>query len=234
MPVAIAYKQSGGGSTSSTANIVAAAFAAPTSVGNLIVVTTNAGGTANVITSITDTALNTYVKVFSVANNNAVSLDIWYAANISAVGSNVVTAHRVSAAAGTIIAAEYTGVASAAPLDVSTNAPGASTAAAASGTTATTVQANELVIGAVGSGVLGTTSATLGSGFTNLLLQSISGNFVAQESKVAPAIGTQSAAFTLNSASDYWVCGCVVFRGASVPLNRYLGATQAVIHSYDY
>jgi hypothetical protein len=231
--VAIGFVQSAGGNTGAAANIATSAFSSATTLNNLIVVTANGGGTANAITSVTDTALNTYSKVFSIAFGSAVSLDVWYATGIAVVGSNVVTGHRASGAAGTLVAAEYSGIAISSPADVFVTGTASSNASAASGSTATTVMASELVVGGVGSGLLGTTSATLGAGYTNLAQQSVSGNFVAQESKVVSAIGTQSAAFTLNVA-DYWVCGCVTFRGAIVPLNRYLAAPQAVMRSYVY
>ncbi len=231
--MAIAYIQAAGGGVGAVANIPTAAFGSATITGNAIIVTANGGSTAGSITSVTDSASNTYVKVFSVAFSSAVSLDIWYAVNITGSSSLVVTANRGGAAAGTIVAAEYSGLATVSPSDVFVTATASSNAAAASGSTGLTAVANELVIGGVGSGLLSTTSATAGSGYTNLNQQSVSGNFVAQESKVVSAIGTQSAAFTLNVA-DYWVCGCATFKGVPGPIGKCTAVATAVKRSYFY
>ena len=230
--MAIAFVQSITGSANST-SIPTSAFSSPTATGNLIVVAISGGSSVNGVTSVTDTAGNTYAKIFSAANSSLAILDMWYAANITGVGSNVVTVTRSSAVLTVLAACEYSGIA-AVPLDVWVTGTASGVTAAASGSTATTTVANELVVGGVGTGAAGTTTATAGSGYGNLVQKSGASLFVAQESKAVSSTGTQSAAFTLGSA-DYSVCGCTTFKGAPDPIGDInCISKQAVNRGYFY
>ena len=229
--MAIAFVQTTTGSANST-SIPTSAFSTATTTSKFIVVVISAGATANVVKSITDTAGNTYTKLFSVTTGSVVGLDMWYAANIVGVSSNIVTATRSPSGLTLIAACEYSGIATA-PADVSVTGTGASSTAAASGSTATTAVATELVVGGVGAGALGTSTATAGSGYSNLAQLAGSGIYVAHESKIVSSTGTQSAAFTLN-ASDYWVCGCATFKGVPEPIGKRITVSTAVQRSYFY
>lgn len=215
---------------SSGASTTTSAFSSATTTGNLIVVSISTNGAANAVTSVTDTAGNTYAKVWSVANSSVTS-DLWYAENITGGASQTVTVTVSTARATAVVAHEYSGISLTSSLDKSVTATGSSNAPA-SGNTPTTTVASEIVIGAVAM-LGGATTFTVGSGYTNLNQQLAANVATAQESLVTTSTGTQSAAFGA-SATTIWACGCVTFKGAPDPIGKRVSTSQAVKRSYFY
>lgn len=211
--MAINFVQSTTGSNSVSPTVTTAFGSAVTS-GNLIVLAIgNDSALTGQITSITDTGGNTYTgPVFDTVNT--ATLAMYYAQNVTGGSSFQVTVNWNEAATGlvVVVAQEFSGVATSSSKDVHSSATGASTTPD-SGTTGTTAQANELVVGAVCYGGLITTTS-LGSGYTNLGKIDIANAGTGQESKVVSSVGTQSATFGL-AASRSWIAGVVTFKEAS-------------------
>jgi hypothetical protein len=144
-------------SSSSSGTTVAATFASANTTGDLIIANVSAAGAT--VSSVTDSAGNTYTQAISGCDSHNNCSAIWYAANIKAGSSNKVTATlSASVSWNAIDIAEFHGVST---LDKTASGTGTSTSPASS--SATTTSANELIIGA------GNTDATFtaaGSGFT--------------------------------------------------------------------
>jgi len=123
-----------------------------TTTGNTIIVASHVynGPPSSPVTSITDTAGNTYTRCGAVEGfSSSASQEMWVATNITGHASNVITIHR-SAESGypRISVAQYSGLATSGVCDASsTRNSTASSTTHTSNSTATTAQANELVVG---------------------------------------------------------------------------------------
>ncbi len=203
------------GATSYTATIT------PTA-GNVLIV----GCISNVntfaapgITGITDTKGNTYLAAAAASREAAgftAATDILYAP-VTTGGADTLTLTLAGTGGGNYggfcWVREYSGLATSAVFDKAASAT-ASSASATSGATAATVQANELVIGLVGSGT-GLASYTAGTGFGRLVsaLGAGSGYDGAMEDKIVAAAGAQTATFTIPSSASY-ACAVATFKDA--------------------
>jgi hypothetical protein len=199
--------------TSGTGTLTTSAFAGSTTTGNLIVVGVSFdSGTLNTVTAVSDSKSNTYTKILDLDGTQDVTL--WYAQNITGGASHTVTVTFNSGAGAALgfVAQEFTGIASSSSLDKSVIAQGTSTTPA-SGNTAATTQADELVVGVLGFSST-STSITLGSGYSNLGSVTGTNLSAALESKVVAATGAQSAGATLG-ASRAWCMGVATFKAAS-------------------
>jgi glucose/arabinose dehydrogenase/PKD repeat protein len=172
---------------------------------NAIVVGWN-DSTGNV-TSVTDSAGNTYQLAAAVTRGNRVSQAVYYAKNIAAAaaGANTVTVRFDKAVNyADVRVLEYGGLDRANPLDVSKSAAGS--ASTASSGAATTTTGTELVLGA-GTITGGFTNA--GSGFTTRIITTPDGDIA--EDRVVTATGSYSATARGHGA---WVMQMVTFRAA--------------------
>lgn len=125
--------------------------------------------------------------------------------NITASASHTVTI-TWSASCGSslaVAAASYSGLITTDPFDVDAGDTWTSTATPTSNTTATTTQANELVIGSFVSTNCTSTTVTAGSGYTERVESATGGSVfacVAIEDKNVSSTGTQVADFALSPA----------------------------------
>lgn len=200
------FQTSGGLSTTSTA-----AFAATTTVGNAIIVgLTNDSVTA--VTSVSDTAGNTYSKVIGQLVNTEVA--IWVAYNISSAAS-VVVSFVCGSNDGTIWAQEWAGLSTTSAAD-QTAVNTASTAGAITiGTTSTTTVANELVFAIASVDVAPGWGFTVGSGYSNFSQLTTSFIGAAIETAVISSIGAQSPGITLaNPNLMTWRSAVATFKQA--------------------
>jgi hypothetical protein len=131
--------------------------------GTSLVVTTNAAvaagddilvtfatDPAGAVSSVSDSALNTYNQVVDVTNSGNVRTIILAAYNVTALsGGSTITINHASVTARSAVVSVFRGLADSAVLDQTKTATGTS-AAVSSGSTGTTTQADELLIGAVG------------------------------------------------------------------------------------
>jgi hypothetical protein len=197
------------GSTSATVT-----FAAPTTAGSLLVL--SAGlytGLTKPITAVTD-GKNTWTKIgaFAVSGKNSDG-EIWYAANAAPVTSVTVT---TGAAAVALQVQEFSGVATAAPLDVSIGT--SNTGTSASSGSVTPVGPHDLVVGFI-AGHANTQPVTVtATGFTNQPQQtSGSGSSIASVVsgyQVLSAASPQAYTGTFASSMN-WAAAVVCFKAAS-------------------
>ena len=157
--VAAARVQSATGNTgSSSASSFNVSLAAPPATGNtLVAIISTRGTSASRITGITQTGV-VWSRAAQAANTNGTTTEIWYAMNVSGAATSL-TISQASSLRSAAVVIEYAGILAAYALDQTANATGSS-AAAATGTTATTSQANEVWVGGIG---FISSSPTLGS-----------------------------------------------------------------------
>lgn len=168
-------------------------------------------GTLNTVTGITDSKGNTWLKAIEL--DAVVLLSLWYCAGIVGGSGHTLTIAYNDAVGSAIscVLQEFTGIATS-PLDRTVSAQGTSNTPS-SGATAATAQADELVVGLVGWGGA-TSTATLGSGYTNLAQVALTDASSAMESKIVAATGAQTAAMTLGASRD-WAAICATFKAAA-------------------
>lgn len=173
------------------------------------------------VTSVTDNQGNTYTLIKSAGSNNGKAVIAW-ATNVTASGTFTVTInHPTSSSVGYTIA-EVSGAASSS-FDVSAvgDLAGASSTDA-NATTATTAQANEIVLAVMGinGGNSPGWSITGPGGFTNMGLEQGSG-FTAppysSDYKVVSSVGTQAVQYTHTDldGSHSWSIVVATFKDAT-------------------
>ncbi len=208
-----ALAQSTGATETTTATSLVATFTNPTTAGNLLVLSASVyTGATNHITSITDSAGNTWTRIgaFSVASHNSDG-EMWFSANAASVTS--VTAHLGAAATMALGVQEFSGLAPT-PLDVAAGTAGTSTAAASGPATAT--GANELAVGFVTGHANAQTMTVTSAGYTALPQRTSTGTIasVVTGYKVLGAGSGESFTASFGTAM-YWATGIAIFRPAS-------------------
>jgi uncharacterized repeat protein (TIGR01451 family) len=179
------------------------AFTSANTSGDFLVVTGSAARPATTL-AVSDTLGNSYLTAFGPVTDPAqnVTIYIWFVP-MSKGGANSVTITPSGPAALEIHVSEWSGLASASPVDQTAWATG-SGAAVSSGALTTTAD-GELVFGYAW--VLNT--ATAGTGFTPMSL--INGDL--DEYQIQPAAGSVAATFSQTSGT--WFAAMVTFRPAS-------------------
>lgn len=191
-----------------------ATFGSNVTAGNLIVVLV---ASAQNITSLSDGLGNTYTKIDADITADSKSGDLWYAKNITG-GSCTITSTTTNYNDTCIIAFEFSGLDTTAPLDqhTYTNESGYVTSHS-SGSTSTTTQADELVIGAY-NGSANDAGYAAGATFTGLVSKDGADLYTSagMEYKTVSSTGTQSADMTTSQFQR----GCMfvaTFKAASAP-----------------
>lgn len=186
--------------TSTSGNILIAAIEADVVAQNGITVTDNKG--------------NTWSRVISNSLPSTFDLEIWVAINIIGGATHTVTATDNGGGVDSlIIVEEWSGAALTGASDKSAGATGVASTALNSSASATTTQADEIVIGA---GVAsGNVTMTAGAGYTNLTKVNTTFSTLAFESKVVSSTGAQTATMTSGTAGS-WVCQVATFKQALV------------------
>jgi hypothetical protein len=177
------------------------------------------------ITSVTDSAGNTYQVAVPTARGNGLSQAIYYAKSIKAAtaGSNTVTVIFSAAAPFIDIrATEYSGLDPASPFDVGLSASG--TSATANSGSVTTTAAQELVFGA---GMTTSVFTAAGANFTSRIITSPDADIV--EDRFVTATGSYSAAAPVDGSAA-WVMQAAALKSAS---QSPAAATDVVTQHYD-
>jgi hypothetical protein len=194
--------------TSQTINFLSAQTA-----GNLNVVSITSYDEYLSVTSVTDTAGNTYTKASGpiALGANEPTAYVYYAKNIaaSAAGANVVTVNLSATTQISTTVVEYQGLSTTSPLDKVASATSNGNANLNSGSV-TTTSANELILGIFKTGNHGYEQPEAGSGFmpaANEVLQS--STFI--EEKVVSSTGTYSATAACWGAC-HWIAHIVTFK----------------------
>lgn len=158
-----------GSATSKTSGAtVAISTSAAVAAGDDIIIAYATDPNANVSFSLTDSAGNTYSQVGYAVNTGQLRTYIFAAYNVNALpsGSTITINAGVAVTARAAVASVFSGLADADPLDRSSTGTGTG-AAPSAGPTSTTSEANELLIGAIGTeGPSGDPAGTWGNSFT--------------------------------------------------------------------
>lgn len=188
----------------------ACTFDSSVTAGNLIV-TAYIDHNNRTIDGISDTLTNTYsVGHFKSCNGTNPCLHTRYTISGSS-GANTVTWNLSGTSTGHIVMMEFSGIA-ASPLDqVDTPATGTGSPET-SGTTGTTVQADELIVGVLGLGSAAT--ITQGASFTGQVV-STGDERASMEYKIVSSTGTYNADWT-STGSPAWVATVETFKAAAV------------------
>ena len=185
---------------------VTAVYAAQTA-GDTNVISVGWSNATSTISSVTDTAGNTYQVAAALTRKNTTSQVMYYAKNIVASATNTVTVtFNATTATPNLRVMEYDGLDTAAPLD--TAASGTGTSTAASSGNLTTTSANEMIV----SSSTASTAYTV-PGTSNILrLISTAPNSLVED-RLVTATGTYAAGATL--ASGDWIMQSAAFKAAS-------------------
>ena len=214
MAIAIVQTTTGTGTTSPQ---LTTAFGSSTTAGNFIIaVYGSSTNISNIVTKMTDTQGNTYVKVNSL-NSAGRNIDVWYANNIVGGAANVVSATLSNTGTGQVlIAREYSGVA------LSASFGGANINAYGSGSTTATANAapqshtsNSLIVCCSYSS---SAVPSAGSGFGNFTTAALSTANVAMEDKSVTASGEYGGTI-VNASAVPGVIGVYIF--SDVPCTQY-------------
>ena len=214
--------QASGAVESAAATSLTAKFPTPTTAGDLLVLSASLyTGATNQITSVTDSAGHSWTRVgrYAASGHNSDG-ELWYSANAGAV--TAVTVHTKSAVVAAISVQEFSGVATASPLDTAAGTSASSTAPS-SGTTTPTVP-GDLAVGFIaGHGNKQAIAVTAG-GYTGLPQQTspVSGH-VASAVVGYHVVSTVTAqTFTGHvGTAMYWAAGVAMFKPATPPANDY-------------
>lgn len=179
------------------------------------------------VTGITDTRGNTWVADMTVTTGGGErTLARWRAANPTA-GPNTITI-AVSGTLDTqrVWVGEYSGVATASPLDRTASATGSSTTPS-SGATATTTQANELVLGAFVTVFAGYVFTGPGGAWTDR--SEVADERLNVIEQIATSTDTFTATGTYATSAD-WVATVITYRDAATgnPWHAYAQQHPAV------
>ena len=206
--------QAMGATETATATTLTGTFAAPSTAGNLLVLSASVyTGATNTITSVTDSAGNTWIKIgaFFVSGHNSDG-EMWYSPNAKSVTTVTVTTN--SAASVAFEVQEFAGIAKVNPLDVSAGTSNTGTTAGSGSVTPGI--ANELVVGFVAGHGNTQPIAVTSPGYTTQTQQTTTGTIATVVSgyKVlgAPSAQTFSGSF---SSAMYWAAGIAVFKPGS-------------------
>ena len=192
-PVPITFVQVNAATPQTNQTAVPVTYTGAQTAGDTNILAIGWNNTTSTVTSVVDSAGNTYRLAVPKASGNGVSQAIWYANNIKAAtaGANTVT---VTFSASTpfvdIRALEYSGLDPVNPFDVGASASGNSTSANSG--TVTTTAANELIFGA---GITGGVFSAAGPGFTSRIITT--DGDIAQD-RIVTTAGSYSATATLS------------------------------------
>ena len=203
-PNGITFVQVNAATPQSSTASVPVAYRSSQTAGDLNVVVVGWNDATSSISSVTDSAGNSYALAVGPTRGTAMTQAIYYAKNIAG-GSNTVTVAFNSAASNPDVRIlEYNDVDTTAPLDGTAAAAGSSNTANSG--SATTSNANDLIVGAdtVYTGNLGP-----GPAFTARIITSPDSDLA--EDRVVTAAGSYNATAPL-SASGNWVMQMAAFR----------------------
>ena len=208
---AIAYVNTGTGTADSSASTIATAATSHTA-GNLIVCGVTWSGSSVTVSSVANTAGDTWAQAASTLNTSHASqrTDIWYAMNSAGNASDVTTAtFSANATNRRIICNQYSGIATTSAFDVGSTGYTAAGTSVTSGNMSTSV-AESVIFAFVES--TGATTYTAGTNFT-LRGSTIGGSgFVARsEDRILSSTGTYTASMS-GSTSVGMILSTAVFK----------------------
>ena len=219
-PASISYVQGNYADPQSSQTSVSVRFNSAQTAGDLNVVVVGWKDSHSSVSQITDTAGNTYTRGVGPTVLNESPQAIYYARNIaSAGGANTVTVtFSSSASRPDVRIAEYSGADPSNPVDVTAAASGVGMNSSSG--TATTTNANDLILGA---DLVQSITSGPGSGFTKRLLSSPQGNILEDQS--VSSTGSYAATAPLLPSSR-WIMQMMALR-ARGPVLQSITVTPA-------
>jgi hypothetical protein len=200
-----------GASEAAAATALTATFPSATTAGDLLVLSASVyTGTTNHITSVTDSAGNTWTRIgaFSVASHNSDG-EMWYSPNAASV--TTVTVQLANAATIALSVQEFSGIATTSPLDVSAGSSNTSTTPSSGPAAATS--ANELAVGFVAGHANAQAITITAAGYTPQPQQTSTGTIatVVTGYKVLGSASSESFTGSFGTAM-YWAAGVAIFK----------------------
>ena len=215
------YDQAVAGTPASPSATAACAIPAAIQSGDCIVALVGWNDATSTITSVVDSAGNTYTAVGAgITRGTGVSQRIYVALNAkaSAAGANTVTAtFNVAAVYPDLRVAVYTGVQLSGAIDQTAGAAGTGTAVSSG--TVTTTAANEIAVGGVITST-GVTSAGAGQTIRILTAGGVGAQGDTLSDQPVPNSGTAVASTSTQTTSGNWVCNVVTLKGTGVNASR--------------
>ena len=208
-PAPIAFVQVNAATPQTNQSAVTVAYTSAQIAGDTNILAIGWNNTTSNITSVTDSAGNTYQLAVPTARGSGLSQAIYYASNIkaAAAGTNTVTVtFNASTPFIDIRALEYSGLDPVNPFDVGTSASGNGTSANSGAVT--TTAAGELIFGA---GMTGGAFSAAGTNFTNRIITAQDGDIA--EDRFVTTTGSYSATASL-SGSAAWLMQVATFKAA--------------------
>jgi hypothetical protein len=213
--------QATGATETTAATSLTARFSAPTVAGDLLVL--SAGeytGTTNRITSVTDSAGRSWVRIgtYAVSGHNSDG-EMWYAANAASVTS--VTARTKSSAVVALSVQEFSGVMTSGPLDVVTGTSASSNSASSGPVTPTAP--GDLAVGFVAGHASKQAISVTAPGYATQPQRTSAASHVASVItgyRTVSTVSPQSFTGTVSTAM-YWAAGVAMFRPAVAPPNDF-------------
>ncbi|MGW5238720.1 PQQ-dependent sugar dehydrogenase [Monashia sp. NPDC004114] len=206
-PATPAFVQVNSATPQSNQSTVTVQYTAVQTAGNTNVVAIGWNSATGTISSVTDSAGNTYLVAAPIQRGTNLSQSIYYARNVRAAVSNTVMVTFSSAVPyADVRAAEYSGLDQTNPFDAAASGSGSS--ATASSGTLTTSSAREMVVGA------GTTSGEFtgsSTGFTTRVITVPDADILAD--RAVTSAGPYSADGSLRGSSN-WVMQAISLRAA--------------------
>ncbi len=203
-----------GATEATAATSLTGTFPGTTATGDLLVLSASEyNGSSNHITSVTDSAGNTWARIgaYAAAGHNS-NGEMWYSADAKPTAT--VTVHNTSAVSQSFVIQAFTGVAATNALDVAAGTAGSGTSAA-SGSAAATMT-HELAVGFVAGHASAQPIAVTSPGYTSQAQQTTPGIVATVVTGYqvlgAPSPQTFSATF---AKPMYWSAGIALFRPAS-------------------
>jgi hypothetical protein len=205
--------QSTSATESASSTSLSGSFPVPTAGGDLLVLSASEyNGATNHITSVTDTAGNTWKLVgsYDTPSHNS-NGEMWYAANASPTAT--VTVHNSAAAFVSFEVQEFAGMSATGPVVVSSGASNTGTAANSGTVTSTAV--NQLAVGFVAGHANAEPMTVTSPGYTNLAQQATTGSIATVVSgyQVLGPPGPQNYAGSFGTGM-YWAAGIAIFSAA--------------------
>jgi hypothetical protein len=198
--MAIVLVNTTGRTTDADAGTIAAVAASHTA-GNLLVVCTGffPDAAGNAVSSIADTAGNTFTYVASEMVQGFCASEIWYAKNILGHATNVVTiTFNGNTQYRSIAVLQYSGCDTAAPYDVHQHGGSNSAVKSQSTTAIATNYDNEVIVASYQE--YGATTFTAGANFT---IEYTGSTYYIVEDRIVSSIASYGSALTLGTAQRY-------------------------------
>ena len=194
--------------TTTSATSLVVSFSGASSAGDFLVIAVGWTDNTAAVSSIVDTAGNTYQSAVGPTTYGMdLQQTIYYAAGIKAAANNKITVtFNTSANGADLRAAEYAGLNPTAPFDVSATASGSSSSPSSGA--ATTRTGRELLIGAGMTSDIFTPTPSPGFSLSH---GGVSGNGNIFEDEIVSATGSYSAGGTLSTSAE-WVMQMATFR----------------------